>query len=128
MQTQIINLTQHLVTPEQEEVGVENLPAREIPLLKKLLTFDELPTQDDLVRRAEKIGDMLTGIEFWGRQTEMKAMIGGAPFFMPVLAQMLLRRFGIKAVYAFSKRVAVDGPDGTKTSVFKHVGFVDHPY
>jgi hypothetical protein len=71
---------------------------------------------------------MLTGVEFWGRQTKMKAMIGGAPFFMPVLAQMLLRRFGIKAVYAFSKRVAVDGPDGTKTSVFKHMGFVDHPY
>ena len=128
MQTEIINLTQHWITEEQREAGVENLPEDKMEKLKKLLTFDEVPTQDELIRRAEKIGDMLMGVEFWGRQTQMKAMIGGFQPFMPVLAQMLMRRFGIKSVYAFTKRVVVEDGNGNKTSTFKHVGFVDHPY
>lgn len=128
MQTEIINLTQHWITEEQREAGVENLPEDKMEELRKLLTFNEVPTQDYMVRRAEIIGDMLTGVEFWGRQTEMKAMIGGFQPFMPILANMLLTRFGIKPVYAFTKRVAVEDGNGTKTSVFKHVGFVDHPF
>ena len=128
MQTKIINLTQHKASAEQLEAGVKDIGFNHDSRLKELLTFDEIPTQDDLVRRAEKIGDMLIGVEFWGRQTEMKAMIGGFQPFMPILAKMLLTRFGIKSVYAFTKRVAVEDDDGTKTSVFKHMGFVDHPY
>lgn len=129
MQTEIINLTQHWISEEQREAGVENLPSEKMEKLKKLLTFEEIPNEDYMVRRAEKIGDMLTGVEFWGRQqAEMKAMIGGFQPFMPILANMLLTRFGIKSVYAFTKRVVEEDGNGNKTSVFKHIGFVDHPY
>ncbi len=55
------------------------------------------------------------------------AMIGGAPWLMPVLAKVLMQR-GINPVYAFTKRDVVEtaNPDGsvTKSSKFVHVGFV----
>lgn len=55
------------------------------------------------------------------------AMIGGAPWLMPVLAKVLMQR-GINLVYAFTKRDVVEtaNPDGsvTKSSKFVHVGFV----
>lgn len=53
-----------------------------------------------------------------------EAMIGGAPYLMPALAQCL-KAEGVTPLFAFTQRVSVDQPDGTKTSVFKHAGWVE---
>ena len=50
------------------------------------------------------------------------AMIGGAPFLMSSLVTAL-RQQGLAPLYAFSKRVSQDGPDGKKFSLFKHAGW-----
>lgn len=56
-------------------------------------------------------------------------MLGGAPFFMGPLANALTEA-GVEVVFSFTDRVSVDvtNPDGTvtKTSTFKHLGFVQH--
>lgn len=118
----ILNLTQHAPTEDQWEAGVDEL---DVPIkheLKKLLNFDEMPTHDDIIARAEAIVEIAKA---YGAST---AMIGGAPFLMSTL-EAALKNSGIKPVYAFSKRVVVEETreDGTiiKTSEFKHVGFVE---
>jgi hypothetical protein len=54
-------------------------------------------------------------------------MIGGAPYLMGPLTDAL-KDLGIEVCFSYSERVSVESslPDGsvTKTSVFKHVGFV----
>lgn len=57
----IVNLTQHAGTAEQLAAGVADLGATSLEL-KRLLTFDSLPTREEIEARA--------------------AMIGGAPFLM----------------------------------------------
>ena len=71
----IINLTQHLVTYEQFESGVIDLEYNTRSKLKKLITFDTLPSQHELSERARLVAILAhnTGAK--------KAMIGGAPFF-----------------------------------------------
>ena len=129
----IINLTQHPATADQKNAGVEDLPAETIPYLKELLTFDEPPTLDEMDKRCEGIlFDILMGHEVWNDNAgSHEAMIGGAAYFLPVLAETL-RQHGIKPVHAFTKRVVEESLDAegkrVKTSVFKHVGFVDHPF
>lgn len=60
----------------------------------------------------------------------VKAMIGGAPFLVPLIAAEL-RKFGIEPLLAVSDRITVEEPqpDGTvrKVAVFRHAGFVPHP-
>lgn len=55
------------------------------------------------------------------------AMIGGAPYLMAPL-ERALKAVGVQVCYALSDRVSIEQPqpDGsvTKTSVFKHVGFL----
>ncbi len=106
----ISNLTQHVAAPEQMINGVA--PCKNPELLKELLTFKELPRQDQIIDRAAKIA-ALCNSNF--------AMIGGAPFLMGPLHAALNAK-GIKVLYAFSERVSNE-VDGVKTSVFKHVGF-----
>lgn len=107
-----INLTQHTATTEQgcQEPGNKSA-------VQALLTIDEIPTNAELTRRANALA--LIALEAGANE----AMIGGAPFFMPVL-ERALSAAGIAPVYAFSRREAVDGPDGKKVSVFRHIGFV----
>jgi len=122
----IINLTQHLATPEQVNEGVVDYkptkvwqPSRED--LLKLLTFEELPTRYHIYTRAEKIADCVDTEEY-----EL-AMIGGALWLMPILAEKLELR-GIQPIYSFSQRVSEEVylPDGSvkKVQNFKHIGFV----
>ena len=105
----IYNLTQHNPTADQMNAGVGQI----IDGVPELLSFDEPPTFSEMVARAEKIVG--------------KAMIGGAPFFMPVLARAPYDRH-YEPVYAFSRREVVETtePDGSvkKTAVFRHAGFV----
>ena len=116
----ILNLTQHLATPEQIEFGVFDLPDYARKSVSKLLTFDHLPENNELKHRAIAIVELVQSLDIEFENV----MIGGAPFFMSTLEDVL-SDYGIAFLYAFSVRQSVDNPDGTKTSVFKHLGFVD---
>lgn len=112
----ITNLTQHAPTPDQAGVG----PV--LPDVPALLTFDRLPSHTDINRRVA----LLMRI---ARETgNYAAMIGGAPWVTGPLAAGL-RESGITPLFAFSVRESLDvvQPDGSirKTSVFRHVGWVE---
>ena len=134
MQQIIINLTQHAATPEQQEAGVIEL--REKERLVKLLTFDDLPSREEISDRAHRIASLaFDEIEYQIENLELKnefvccsAMIGGAPWPMGVLEETLMG-MDIKPLYAFSKRVVTEEVKENaaiiKTAVFKHLGFVE---
>ena len=117
----IINLTQHIATPEQVEAGVIDLQGEDLTQLKKLLNFVGMPTNGDIHDRAFDIARIAD------QSGADAAMIGGAPYLMPHLQKALQAR-GIAVFYAFSERVSVERVvDGVvvKTNEFKHVGFVE---
>lgn len=119
---EIINLTQHEATPAQVEAGVVPLPERAW-MAKGELTFDVPPDLQEMRDRAALMVSVLRD----SVAHEIEAvMIGGAPFFMPVLTDAL-RANGIKVLFAFSVRESRDLPDGRKVSVFRHLGFVEAP-
>lgn len=124
--SKIINLTQHVATPEQVEAGVIDLPAEQRAQLSTLLTFDSLPTGSEIELAAEQIALLCQGAAEGHGAT--KAMIGGAPWLMATLEAALLEK-GIAPVYAFSVRESVEAvqEDGSvrKVNVFRHVGFVE---
>lgn len=115
----ILNLTQHVASPEQIEAGVfEPIEKNKI---QHLLTFNEIPGTGELEKNA-----MLLAAEARSEGAEY-AMIGGAPFFMSALEQAL-KTVGVKPLYAFSIRESQEQvqPDGStkKVNVFRHKGFV----
>ena len=120
----IINLTQHQATAEQLQAGVVDLPTEQRTKLIGLLTFEEIPTPDEIQERAKSIVDLTDSLPM----APEKAMIGGAPYLIPYLVEELKAAF-IQSVYSFTKRVSVEStsPTGevTKTAVFRHVGFVN---
>jgi len=119
-----INLTQHAASPAQRDAGVVDLPPGDQAALRDLLTFEELPSISDMQLRARKITRLIpTGVT--------RAMIGGAPWFLPYLAGVLRNvRPDVTCVMSFSRRESADRimPDGStrKVSVFRHIGFI--PY
>lgn len=126
----ILNLTQHVATNEQVSDGVFE-PSQEMKNeIRKLLTFDSqvIATPSIISRNAKDIANLVAK-EYNPRDTAV--MIGGAPFFMSALANELAA-VGYTVLYSFTDRVSVDvkNEDGTitKTSVFKHLGFVQHVF
>lgn len=121
----VINLTQHAATVEQVEVGVFDLNEELRSKLQTLLTFNDLPNKEEIKERAKQIVELVKG---WDSIDTNAAMIGGAPFLMSAL-ECALKEEGIKPLYAFSTREAIETveADGSirKTSVFKHKGFVE---
>lgn len=119
----MLNLTQHVATPEQVQAGVRDLPETARVILSGLLTFKGLPTRPELQRAARSILSLIGGFIIDGEP----AMIGGAGFFLPYLTKALDVE-GIDAFHAFSERVSIEEtmPDGSvrKINMFKHVGFV----
>lgn len=119
--TTIVNLTQHPATPDQVAAGVEDLRGPALEALREHLTFDALPTRADIEASAEAIATLAMALEYDA------AMIGGAPWLMAPL-EAALRRYGVRPLYAFSRREVVEEaqPDGSirKTAVFRHAGFV----
>lgn len=116
----MLNLTQHSATPEQLAQGVIEPSHQDAYCIKKWLTFDTLPTTEEISERAMFLADLALDYKV------SAAMIGGAPFLMAPLAAALEER-GIKAAYAFSVRSSIESViDGktVKTSSFKHAGFV----
>ena len=115
----ILNLTQHAATPEQVEAGV--VEPEEKARVQALLTFNSIPSLDEIYDRAEAIADVAS------RHGATQVMIGGAPYLMAPLEWCLVRR-NILPLYSFTERVSeeVVQSDGTtrKVSTFRHVGFV----
>lgn len=124
--TIIINLTQHAASADQIAVGVVDLDPTRRRSLAALLTFDELPSVEDIEIRAISIAQ-IAAIEFDQNEESAAAMIGGAMWLMAPLAEEL-RRQGIAPMFAFSKRESAEEtqPDGSvrKVNVFRHTGFV----
>lgn len=123
----IINLTQHAATPEQINAGVIEPAPEDKKIIQTSLTFEELPSAEELEWRAYGLATLVTNMGA-ANASHHTVMIGGAPFFMSFL-EKALKAQGHRPVYAFSRRESVDQvlEDGTvrKTSVFKHLGFVE---
>ena len=113
------NLTQHDRSAEQVDVGVRDFPHAEREQIQGLLTFDDLPSLEEIEDRAYRLAQYVP--------QGAAVMIGGAPFLMSALERALRSR-GCVPVYAFSRRESVDQPqpDGSvrKAAVFRHLGFV----
>ena len=127
----IINLTQHIAGAEQIAAGVVDLPAEQRGALVEALTFESLPTADEILAAAEAIAELAVqnglGDDCLDSPAPKSAMIGGALWLMAPLADALRRR-GVQPLFAFSTRESVEAvqQDGSvrKTAIFRHVGFV----
>lgn len=119
----ILNLTQHKASEDQKSDGVfdsSEISEEFESEVKRLLTFEELPDEKTIWQRAMALADYCKEL---GVGT---ALIGGAPFFMGPLSEVLKSR-GVDPLFAFSKRESIEKQvDGktVKTSSFKHAGFV----
>lgn len=124
----IINLTQHLATPEQLAAGVVDLPPGLLAEARKIMTFHELPPPTELYERADALVDLVHRYNDGAPVMAHAVMIGGSPFFMAPLHIAILEA-GFRPLYAFSRRESVEEtlPDGSvkKISVFRHAGFVE---
>ena len=117
----IINLTHHELTSEQLE-GFEHVGISYRDMIKGFLTFDNLPTREQITDCAYALARIAIG------QKATHAMIGGAPYLMSTL-ETALKYYGVQPLYAFSQRESVEKTleDGSiqKVSVFKHAGWVE---
>lgn len=119
--TIILNLTQHKASAAQIKQGVFE-PANKA-MVEELLLFTELPTTEDVLRRAKALANLV--IKFEGHTG--KVMIGGAPYLMGPL-EAALKEVGCVPVYAFSNRESIEEEvEGKliKRTVFVHKGFVE---
>lgn len=123
----IINLTQHPATTAQIEAGVVDLDAQSLAHAKKWLTFESLPTQEEIEDAAGILATIAHDFAVENDCEGCEVMIGGAPFLMSALESALKGEF-LTPVYAFSKRVSIEATqsDGSvrKENVFMHEGFV----
>lgn len=119
----ILNLTQHVATPDQITAGVfEPFDKKEV---QSLLTFDTLPLASDIMSRVKSLVTICylirKAVGFDG------VMIGGAAYLMGRL-ETALTVCGFTPVHAFTVRETVEEKqdDGSvkKVAVFRHAGFV----
>jgi len=126
----ILNLTQHQATSEQVAAGVVDVEGEDRDFLIKKLTFDDMPTRDEIRDAAYSVTELADNwfADYGVDLSEMAALIGGAPWFMSTLEHALKEK-GIKVLYAFSKRESVEEmqEDGSvkKHMVFRHLGFLE---
>lgn len=126
----ILNLTQHVATPEQVAEGVVDLAGDARALLVELLTFDALPDAAEIADRAHDIAQLVAfnGLGDDGDDPVfLHAMIGGASYLMAPL-EAALRAVGVQPLHSFSPRESVERvqEDGSvrKVNIFRHTGFV----
>ena len=139
----ILNLTQHLATTEQIKAGV--FEPRNKAGIQEVLTFNSMPTAQEVICAAEclvayakselfsyflsldSVANDVTVDEVKQLMAGAQIMIGGAPFLMASL-EKALKAEGLCPVHAFSQResvdVIMDNGNTSKTSVFRHLGFV----
>lgn len=135
-----INMTQHAWSKDQiEEIQSKGYEVADLEpnpsvqkRIKELLTFDTLPTREEMTARARQLAHIAHSFITRDKDGLIKndvclVMIGGAPWFMSVLENEL-RKVWCYPIYAFSQRVSeeVTLVDGTveKRNYFKHEGFI----
>ena len=126
-------MTQHNTTDEQAAQLVV-APRMTKVKIQKLLTFEEIPTREEIEARAKELARIATSeASMYAGDTDnriwiTRVMIGGAPYLMGAL-ERALRECGFTPVYAFSRRESeeIPQPDGSvkKIQVFRHAGFVE---
>ena len=121
----ILNLTQHAASPEQLAAGVVDLSPRATGIVRDLLTVPaaDLLTVDAHAQLAARARCLRLVIDQEDDSEGVEVMIGGLPALMHHLVAELQDRL-YRPLYAVSDRVSRDGPDGTKVSVFVHLGFI----
>ena len=116
----IINLTQHNSTIDQQNAGVVDFDNRDA--IQSLLTFNSIPSVQDMYVRAQTLASFAIKAGY------TYAMIGGAPYFMSILEKVLLQHH-ITPLYSFSVRQSNEERDENgnvrKVNIFKHIGFVE---
>lgn len=116
----IVNLTQHMATPEQVSAGVFEPADKD--KVKALITFTSAPESADMAERAEELARIALD------EGAEAGMIGGAPYFMAPL-ERALKAAGVRPCYSFTERRATETTDPAtgevhKTQVFVHAGWV----
>ena len=124
----ILNLTQHVATPEQLAAGVFEPLEHTKEEIRGLMTFDKLPSRSKIIGRSKHLSTIAAKYAYFPSNGERAhVMIGGAGFLMSVLERDL-QFHGIRSLYAFSVRDSIEEtlPDGgvVKRAVFRHLGFV----
>lgn len=124
----ILNLTQHVGSPEQQAEGLVDLEGSDLSALKKLLTFsaEDVRKVGEIVHRARMISGLALVCLMDVPAGHKRAMIGGLPALMGPLVQAL-QELSIEPMFSHSDRVSVDMPDGTKVSKFAHQFFYPAP-
>ena len=120
----LINLTQHTMTTEQvAELALHEIDVLDVKVnetIQSFITFNWLPSEDELVTRAEGVAGLAEELG------ATHALIGGAGYFMPYL-ECALKQRGIRPLHAFTLRYVVENVHNgqvVKTSVFRHKGFI----
>lgn len=120
----ILNLTRHEATEDQIKDGVIEPSKEDKETLKRLLTFEYIPTGYDIAKVAKEI------VNISKKYDTISCMIGGPGYLLSSLEREL-KKEGKMPLYSFTKRVIQEEykEDGTvvKTGVFKHIGFVSPP-
>ena len=125
----IMNLTQHPATDVQRVLGVVDMDGDDLIALRRALTFESIPTRDNIVARATRIVYLACANRLVLERGDQPraAMIGGAGYLMSALEARLSAR-GIEPLHAFTLREVIEttGADGavTKTAVFRHAGWI----
>ena len=135
----VLNCTQHWTSTEQLEEGVEDLPLDLMAAIRAAITFDLLPTEEEIEERCARVVGLLSPAypSPYGRLAYDEdpwdptvvtdnhwVLIGGAPFLMGPLTAAL-KKAGYRVLFAFSKRVSEEDKTGRKMSIFRHIGFVE---
>ena len=118
-----VNLTKHPLLPGQEQWVAENCYAT-VEFdddIKSTLNFQELPTLEELEKRANYIADKF---RMDNPNYQMMAMIGDIPFFTSTLERKL-KEVGALVVYPFLTTVSVEERGGIVKTQYKHEGWVE---
>ena len=118
-----VNLTKHPLLSEQEQWVAENCYATvEIDDdIRSALNFQELPTLEELEKRADCIADKF---RMDNPDYQIMAMIGDVPFFTSTLERKL-KEVGTLVVYPFLTTVSVEERGGIVKTHYKHEGWVE---
>lgn len=122
----ILNLTQHLATPDQIDQGVLDLSPDHRAQVQELLTFEELPSETHILLRADTL--VMLANRLCKEAGTNRVMIGGAPWVITPLVNFF-KYTRLIPLFAFSKRIVTeesDGQGGTrKVSTFRHEGWIE---
>ncbi len=121
----LLNCTNHTTTAKQTAMGIVDPSQEDMTLLHKAITYDTIPTAEEIKGTCKVLLDLVKKYECDG------ALIGGALFLIGEEERTLFEHNYCTA-YAFTKRISKEEvlPDGSvrKTSIFDSSDtIVKHP-